>query len=201
MCASSRRRATPAGPASHRRHPVDPLRVGVVDAVVLRARSHGDRPDCLAAGEGTPGLSVVLGDLVRPAVRMGAPPAHRRARRERRKRLFLTELLAGALALGFSLIAGRSPARTGLPACGDLIFARAACLPGDPARARHRRRGDGLAAHGRPDPVHRPVDRDGRGDRGIALGVTLPIGMVAGLLIGLGSGAIMHLLLGSPAGR
>ena len=36
---------------------------------------------------------------------------------------------------------------------------------------------------------------------GIALGVTLPIGMVAGLLIGLGSGAILHLLLGSPAGR
>ena len=36
---------------------------------------------------------------------------------------------------------------------------------------------------------------------GIALGVTLPIGMVAGLLIGLGSAAIMHLILGSPAGR
>ena len=36
---------------------------------------------------------------------------------------------------------------------------------------------------------------------GIALGVTLPIGLVAGLLIGLGSGAVLHLLLGSPAGR
>ena len=36
---------------------------------------------------------------------------------------------------------------------------------------------------------------------GVALGVTLPIGMVAGLLIGLGSGAILHLVLGSPAGR
>ena len=36
---------------------------------------------------------------------------------------------------------------------------------------------------------------------GVALGVTLPIGMVAGLLIGLGSGAILHLALGSPAGR
>jgi hypothetical protein len=36
---------------------------------------------------------------------------------------------------------------------------------------------------------------------GIALGVTLPIGMIAGLLIGLGSAAIMHLILGSPAGR
>ena len=36
---------------------------------------------------------------------------------------------------------------------------------------------------------------------GIGLGVTLPIGMVAGLLIGLGSAAIMHLILGSPAGR
>ena len=36
---------------------------------------------------------------------------------------------------------------------------------------------------------------------GIALGVTLPIGMVAGALIGLGSAAIVHLVFGSPAGR
>ena len=36
---------------------------------------------------------------------------------------------------------------------------------------------------------------------GIALGTTLPIGMITGLLIGLGSAAIVHLILGSPAGR
>ena len=36
---------------------------------------------------------------------------------------------------------------------------------------------------------------------GIALGVTLPIGVVTGFIVGIGSAAIVHLLVGSPAGR
>jgi hypothetical protein len=36
---------------------------------------------------------------------------------------------------------------------------------------------------------------------GIALGTSLPIGMVAAFAVGIGSAAIVHLLFGSPAGR
>ena len=36
---------------------------------------------------------------------------------------------------------------------------------------------------------------------GIALGTSLPIGMVVAFAVGIGSAAIVHLLFGSPAGR
>ena len=36
---------------------------------------------------------------------------------------------------------------------------------------------------------------------GIALGTTLPIGMIAAFAVGIGSAAIVHLLFGSPTGR
>ena len=119
-----------------------------------------------------------------------------------RKRLFLTELLAGALALGLSLLAGKAAGTdwsSSLKGIGSshappvylairLAIATAIVVMASPH-------------------MSRPIRFAGRwivtvgALAGVALGVTLPIGMVAGLLIGLGSGAILHLALGSPAGR
>ena len=79
-----------------------------------------------------------------------------------RKRLFLTELLAGALALGLSLLAGKAAGTDWSSSLKGIGSSRAAGVPRDPARHRHRDRRDGLAAHEPPDPVHRPLDRDGR---------------------------------------
>ena len=119
-----------------------------------------------------------------------------------RKRLFLTELIAGALALGFAMLAGRiagtdwSSSLAALAAKGTppvylairLAIATAVVVMASPHMSRPLRF------------IGRWVVTVGA-VAGIALGVTLPIGMVAGLLIGLGSAAIMHLVLGSPAGR
>jgi uncharacterized protein (TIRG00374 family) len=119
-----------------------------------------------------------------------------------RKRLFFTELLAGGLALGFAMFAGRvggtdwSSSLKALSAHGTppvylavrLALATAVVVMASPHMSRPLRFvGRWVVAFG--------------AIAGIALGTTLPIGMVAGLLIGLGSAAIMHLILGSPAGR
>ena len=119
-----------------------------------------------------------------------------------RKRLFFTELITGALALGFALLAGKVSGTdwsTSLKALGAsdappvylairLAVATAIVVMASPHMGRPLRFiGRWVVAFGAL--------------AGIALGVTLPIGMVAGLLIGLGSAAIMHLILGSPAGR
>jgi uncharacterized protein (TIRG00374 family) len=119
-----------------------------------------------------------------------------------RKRLFFTEVIAGGLALGFALLAGRTAGTdwsTSLKALGTsgappvylavrLAVATAIVVMASPHMARPLRFiGRWVVAFGAL--------------AGIALGVTLPIGMVAGLLIGFGSAAIMHLILGSPAGR
>jgi len=119
-----------------------------------------------------------------------------------RKRLFFTEVIAGGLALGFAMLAGRVAGTdwsTSLKAFGTsgsrpvylavrLAVATAIVVMASPHMARPLRFiGRWVVAFGAL--------------AGIALGVTLPIGMVAGLLIGLGSAAIMHLILGSPAGR
>jgi len=119
-----------------------------------------------------------------------------------RKRLFFTELIAGALALGFALLAGRVAGThwsTSLMALG---------ASGTPAVYLAIRLAVATAIVVMASPhMGRPLRFIGRwvvtfgALAGIALGVTLPIGMVAGLLIGLGSAAIMHLILGSPAGR
>jgi uncharacterized protein (TIRG00374 family) len=120
----------------------------------------------------------------------------------RRKRLFFTELLAGGLALGCAMIAGKiagtdwSSTIQALAASGEppvylavrLALATAIVVMASPHMSRPLRFiGRWIVAFGAV--------------AGIALGATLPIGLVAGLLIGLGSAAIMHLLLGSPAGR
>jgi uncharacterized protein (TIRG00374 family) len=119
-----------------------------------------------------------------------------------RKRLFLTELIAGGLAFGFAMLAGRvagtdwSASLTALRASGSppvylairLAIATAIVVMASPHMSRPLRFiGRWIVTFGAL--------------AGIALGVTFPIGMVAGLLIGLGSAAIIHLIIGSPAGR
>ena len=119
-----------------------------------------------------------------------------------RKRLFLTELIAGGLALGFAMLAGRI-AGTDWSSSLEALSAK-----GTPAVYLAVRLAVATAMVVMASPhMSRPLRFIGRwvvtvgALAGIALGVTLPIGMVAGLLIGLGSAAIMHLILGSPAGR
>ena len=119
-----------------------------------------------------------------------------------RKRLFLTELITGALALGLALLAGR------VAGTDWATSLRALGASGSPAVYLAIRLAIATAIVVMASPhMSRPLRFIGRwvvtlgALAGIGLGVTLPIGMVAGLLIGLGSAAIMHLILGSPAGR
>jgi uncharacterized membrane protein YbhN (UPF0104 family) len=119
-----------------------------------------------------------------------------------RKRLLFEELLAGALAVGLALVAGRlagtdwSESLKAVAASGSppiylavrLALATAVVVVASPSMARPFRYlgrlvvGIGAAA-------------------GIALGTSLPIGMVAAFAVGIGSAAVVHLLFGSPAGR
>jgi len=119
-----------------------------------------------------------------------------------RKRLLFEELLAGVLAVGFALVAGRlagtdwsdsikAVAASGAPPiylAVRLALATAVVVMASPYLARPFRYlgrlmvGIGALA-------------------GIALGTSLPIGMVAAFAVGIGSAAIVHLLFGSPAGR
>src|SRR5829696_7160536 len=119
-----------------------------------------------------------------------------------RKRLLFEELLAGALAVGVSLVAGWlagtswSESFKAVEASGSppiylavrLALATAVVVMASPYLARPFRYagrwvvGIGAAA-------------------GIALGTSLPIGMAVAFAVGIGSAAIVHLLFGSPAGR
>ena len=119
-----------------------------------------------------------------------------------RKRLFLYEVLAGALALGFAILAANVSgiAPVDQPAGSDQLRV-APDLPGDTDRHRHRRHRDGIAG---PRSADRVVGRwlIGIGAvAAVALGTALPIGVAAGFLIGFGSAALVHLLVGSPGGR
>jgi uncharacterized protein (TIRG00374 family) len=119
-----------------------------------------------------------------------------------RKRLFLYELLAVALALGFAILAGKVGGTDPSTSLRGLInstsppiylatriaFATAVIVTASPDLARPVRIiGRWLIAIGAVS--------------GIALGATLPIGVAAGFLIGFGSAALVHLLFGSPGGR
>jgi uncharacterized membrane protein YbhN (UPF0104 family)/tRNA A-37 threonylcarbamoyl transferase component Bud32 len=119
-----------------------------------------------------------------------------------RKRLLFEELLAGAVAVGVSLVAGwlagtswsdsfKAVAASGSPPiylAVRLALATAVVVMASPYLARPFRYagrwvvGIGAAA-------------------GIALGTSLPIGMIVAFAVGIGSAAIVHLLFGSPAGR
>jgi hypothetical protein len=119
-----------------------------------------------------------------------------------RKRLLFDELLAGALAVGFALVAGwfagtdwsesfKAVATSGAPPvylAVRLALATAVVVMASPHMARpFRHVGRSVVAIGAV--------------AGIALGTSLPIGMVAAFAVGIGSAAIVHLLFGSPAGR
>lgn len=119
-----------------------------------------------------------------------------------RKRLFLTELLAGALALGFALLAGK------LAGTDWSVSLRAMTATDTSPVYLAVRLAVATAVVVMASPhMSRPLRFIGRwvvtlgAVAGIAVGVTLPIGMAAGVLIGFGSAALLHLILGSPAGR
>jgi uncharacterized membrane protein YbhN (UPF0104 family)/tRNA A-37 threonylcarbamoyl transferase component Bud32 len=119
-----------------------------------------------------------------------------------RKRLLFDEVFAGALAVGFALLAGwlagthwseslKAVAASGSPPiylAVRLALATAVVVMASPYMARPFRH------------VGRSVVGLGA-VAGIALGTSLPIGMVAAFAVGIGSAAIVHLLFGSPAGR
>ena len=119
-----------------------------------------------------------------------------------RKGLLFEELLAGALAVGFSLVAGwlagtdwsesfKAVAASGSPPiylAVRLALATAVVVMASPYLARpFRYTGRSVLGLGAV--------------AGIALGTSLPIGMVVAFAVGIGSAAIVHLLFGSPAGR
>jgi uncharacterized membrane protein YbhN (UPF0104 family) len=119
-----------------------------------------------------------------------------------RKGLLVEELLAGGLAAGVALLAGwlagtdwsdslRAVATSGAPPiylAVRLALATAVVVVASPYMARPFRYLGRLVV--------------GLGAMaGVALGTSLPIGMVAAFAVGIGSAAIVHLLFGSPAGR
>jgi uncharacterized protein (TIRG00374 family) len=119
-----------------------------------------------------------------------------------RKRLFLTELLAGAVALGFALLAGKLAGTD----WSVSLRAMTATVTSPVYLAVRLAVATAVVVMASPH-MSRPLRFIGRwivtlgAVAGIAVGVTLPIGMLAGVLIGLGSAALLHLILGSPAGR
>jgi uncharacterized membrane protein YbhN (UPF0104 family) len=119
-----------------------------------------------------------------------------------RKRLFLDELLAMAVALVFAIVAGEVG---GTDLAGSLHgFLRSSSPP--VYVAIRIAMATAMVVTASPH-MSRPVRYVGRwlltigALAGIALGATLPIGVVGGFLIGFGAAALTHLLVGSPAGR
>jgi uncharacterized membrane protein YbhN (UPF0104 family)/tRNA A-37 threonylcarbamoyl transferase component Bud32 len=182
------------------------LALAVVTVVVLTFPAPGPTSiDSLVTGlvQGLPGLFgwfweiaydlLILWSLVLVALVVFA---------RGRKRLLFEELLAGALAVGFALVAGwlagtswwdsfKAVAASGSPPiylAVRLAVATAVVIMASPHLAR-------------------PLRYAGRwvvgigGAAGVALGTSLPIGMVVALAVGVGSAALVHLLFGSPAGR
>ena len=119
-----------------------------------------------------------------------------------RKRLVLYELLAGVLAIGFALVAGKIGG-TDWPDSLDALT-----HSGKPPVYLAVRLAVATAVVVVASPhMSRPLRYLGRwvvglgAIAGVALGTTLPIGMIAGFAIGIASAAIVHLFFGSPAGR
>jgi uncharacterized protein (TIRG00374 family) len=119
-----------------------------------------------------------------------------------RKALFRDELLAAGFAVGFGLLVGKAAGTdwsTSLSSVGG---------SGPPAVYLAVRLAIATAVVVVASPhMSRPLRFIGRwvvgvgAVAGIALGATLPIGMAAGFLIGVGSAALVHLVFGSPGGR
>ena len=121
---------------------------------------------------------------------------------KKRKRLVLEELFAAALALGFAIFAGREAGTDWSTSLKALYSSEAPPI----YLAVRLALATAVVVMASPH-VSRPLRFIGRwvvvigAIAGIALEITLPVGAIAGLLIGLGSAAIVHLLLGSPQGR
>jgi hypothetical protein len=120
----------------------------------------------------------------------------------RRKRLFLDELLAAGLTLGLALLVGRLSGTDWSDSLGSMVASK-----GPPVYLAVRlAMATAVIVVASPHMTH-ALRFVGRGVivagalAGIALGVTLPIGVVTGFIVGIGSAAIVHLLVGSPAGR
>jgi len=119
-----------------------------------------------------------------------------------RRRLFGEEILATSLALGFAMLAGRAAGTEWT------LSLKSIGSSGPPPVYLAVRLAMALAVVVTASPhMTKPLRNIGRwviafgAAAGIALGATLPIGMFAGFLIGIGSAAIVHLLFGSPGGR
>jgi uncharacterized membrane protein YbhN (UPF0104 family) len=119
-----------------------------------------------------------------------------------RRRLVWEELLALSLAVGFGLVAGRAAGTDWSDSLGSVTS-------GDPPAvylAMRLAMATAVVVMASPH-MSRPFRMIGRtivvvgALAGVVLGVTLPIGLAAGFLVGIGSAAIVHLLFGSPAGR
>ncbi len=120
----------------------------------------------------------------------------------RRKRLLLDEVFAAALSLGFALLVGKASgtdwsasfdsvgASHGPPVylAVRLAMATSVIVVASPHMTKS------LRLIGRFVVVAGAVG-------GIALGVALPIGVLTGFIVGIGSAAFVHLLVGSPGGR
>ncbi len=119
-----------------------------------------------------------------------------------RKTLVLHELLAGAVALGLGVLIGRLAGTV-----PSTSFKALASSGGPPVYLAVRLAIATAVVVVASPHMSRPFRFVGRwvvwfgALAGIALGVTLPVGVAAGFLVGLASGAIVHLVFGSPAGR
>jgi uncharacterized protein (TIRG00374 family) len=119
-----------------------------------------------------------------------------------RKRLFLYEVLAGSLALGFAILAGSVSGTDPSTSLRGLINSASPPI----YLATRIAIATAIIVTASPD-LARPMRVTGRWLIGIgavaavALGTALPIGVVAGFLIGFASAALVHLLVGSPGGR
>ena len=119
-----------------------------------------------------------------------------------RKRLFLYEVLAVAVGLGFAILAGTVSGIDPSKSLSGLINSTS------PPIYVATRVAIATTVIVTASPfLTRPIRLIGRwliaigALSGIALGAALPIGVGAGFLIGLGSAALVHLLFGSPGGR
>ena len=119
-----------------------------------------------------------------------------------RKRLFLYEVLAGAIALGFAILAASAGGVDASTSLRGLINSSSPPI----YLATRIAVATAIIVTASPD-LARPTRVIGRWLIGIgamsaiALGTSLPIGVAAGFLIGFASAAVVHLLVGSPGGR
>ena len=119
-----------------------------------------------------------------------------------RKRLFVYEVLAGLLALGFAILAGNAVGTDLSTSLRGLINSASPPI----YLATRIAIATAVIVTASPD-LAKPIRLIGRWLIGIgavaavALGAALPIGVAAGFLIGFGTAALVHLLVGSPGGR